>query len=109
MEYLRQMQDKLNSKKPALTHPEIVKLKKYGFSDNELFLDNIMDIDIMTSIEFRKGVKVQKLSMNNMLIKQYKSIAFASESTGIPSGSISAICKGNGCRKSAGGFKWKYA
>lgn len=109
MKYLGELQLKLSHKKPALTSPEVTKLRKNGFSDSELFLDNIKDIDNMVSLEGRKGLKVSKLNMRGRLIKKYQSITIASQKTGVAASAISAICKGNTCRKTAGGYKWKYA
>lgn len=42
-----------------------------------------------------------------VIVSEYKSINEAERQTGIDSSSISAVCKGK--RKTAGGFKWRYA
>jgi hypothetical protein len=42
------------------------------------------------------------------LIKEYISVAAASESTGINAGDIASVARGNTRMKSAGGFLWRY-
>ena len=52
---------------------------------------------------------VKQLTKSGKLIKIHLSQAAASKATGIPQGNICQTLKGQGRRKTAGGFKWEYA
>lgn len=55
----------------------------------------------------RKKIKTKQFTKEGIFIKEFKSIVDASKNTNIYATSIGACC--NGKRKSAGGFKWRYA
>lgn len=50
--------------------------------------------------------RVIQLSIDNIVIAEYGSLAEAEKQTGVGHGQISRVCKGN--RKTAGGYIWKY-
>jgi len=49
---------------------------------------------------------VIQMDLNGGLIKEFKSIKEAAESTNTHNGKIVQVCKGQ--RKTSNGFKWKY-
>ena len=52
------------------------------------------------------GVRIIQKDLLGDVIAEYKSIAEASEKTGISKGNICMVCKGK--RGHAGKFKWEY-
>lgn len=59
----------------------------------------------------KRGVNTKsviQLTKSGEFVAEYPSIKAASECTGINNGTISAVCRGNGKHKYAGGFKWMY-
>lgn len=51
---------------------------------------------------------VLQLDKNGYFIAEYPSVMEAKRATGINHGHIAECCRGNGIRKTAGGFKWEY-
>lgn len=52
---------------------------------------------------------VDQLSMNGEFINRFPSTMEAERQTGIQRSTISAVCRGYGNHKSAGGYKWRYS
>jgi hypothetical protein len=55
-----------------------------------------------------KRLSVSQFTLDNIFVKQYKSLLDAEIETGISNGQISNVCRGIRGRKTAGGYIWKY-
>lgn len=54
-------------------------------------------------------IKVSQYTLDHVFIKEYDSLVHAENETGISNGHISNVCRGVRCRKTAGGYIWKYS
>jgi len=67
----------------------------------------IPSVEIMELARKSRIVSVYQFDKNDNIIKKWNSISEAESETGINHGNICWCCKGK--RKTAGGYKWKYA
>lgn len=71
--------------------------------NNDTFREDVRNGKYISKMTHKKVIQ---LSLDNIKINKFESMAEASRKTNIIASSISAVC--NGKRKTAGGYKWSY-